>query len=119
MFLKTCGSSHRNTTYEHALHHVQVVHGVCDALRPTTVCDCANVRLWALAARTWHGVLHMRPLSMNSIAYKLPMACARRRDPPVLVIVSGPQMDVRSIPESNQRGLRNHVIMHMTCPSSL
>ena len=43
-------------------------------------CSC---RYSPLAARTWRGALHMRPVRTNFIARDLPTAHARRCDPPV------------------------------------
>src|SRR5712691_43554 len=40
-----------------------------------------------MAARTWRGVLQMRPVSTSSITHELPAVCARCCDPPPLVIV--------------------------------
>ena len=41
-------------------------------------CLCLRPRCWpsVLAARTWHGALHMRPVSTSFIARDLPTACA-------------------------------------------
>jgi len=77
---------------EHEHHRTRLAHGTCEALRPAAAHDCADVRLWpgALAAQTWRGVLHMRPVSTSSIARELSTACTacvRRCDPPALMIV--------------------------------
>jgi len=75
-------------------------------------CLCLRPRCWpsVLAAQTWHGALHMRPVSTSFIAHDLPTACA------TFVIV--PMFTGSLLAARTWRGML-HIIPHAPCEHKL